>query len=417
MAAASPRRAPPRLPFHYGWVIVATGALALFACLGLGRFAIGMLLPTMAETLGLTYGELGAISTANFVGYLAAVVAVGPFATRLGHRKAVVTGLVLVGTSMVLIGRAAGFAEILALYFATGVGTGAANVPVMAIVSHWFGRRHRGRAAGFVVAGSGFGIIATGLAVPAINGSLGAEGWRTSWLVLGAVALAAALVCGLLLRNDPSEMALRPVGAEGAARPPAATPGPTGTSAGRLLALHLGAVYFLFGFTYVIYATFIVTTLVREHGFSEAIAGRFWSWIGVLSLVSGPVFGALSDRFGRRVGFVIVFVLQASAYLLAGLGLSKGMLYISIGAFGIVAWSIPTIMAAAAADYFGPARVAATLGLVTFYFGVGQIVGPGLAGLMAEASGAFASSYYLAAALAAAAVLLSLLLPRPRTTQ
>jgi hypothetical protein len=42
-----------RLPFYYGWVIVATGALCMVACLGFGRFALVMLLPSMAATLEL----------------------------------------------------------------------------------------------------------------------------------------------------------------------------------------------------------------------------------------------------------------------------------------------------------------------------------------------------------------------------
>jgi hypothetical protein len=40
-----------RIPLHYGWVIVAAGALTLFACLGLARFAFGMLLPAMRTGL------------------------------------------------------------------------------------------------------------------------------------------------------------------------------------------------------------------------------------------------------------------------------------------------------------------------------------------------------------------------------
>jgi len=40
---------------HDGWIIVATGALVLFSCLGLARFAYTMLLPAMQEGLGLPY--------------------------------------------------------------------------------------------------------------------------------------------------------------------------------------------------------------------------------------------------------------------------------------------------------------------------------------------------------------------------
>ena len=36
---------------HYGWVIVLVGTLTIFACLGLARFAFGMLLPSMSSAL------------------------------------------------------------------------------------------------------------------------------------------------------------------------------------------------------------------------------------------------------------------------------------------------------------------------------------------------------------------------------
>ena len=40
-------------PLHYGWLVVFAGMLTVFAALGLGRFALGMLLPSMGEGLGL----------------------------------------------------------------------------------------------------------------------------------------------------------------------------------------------------------------------------------------------------------------------------------------------------------------------------------------------------------------------------
>ncbi|MDH4233377.1 MAG: YbfB/YjiJ family MFS transporter, partial [Nitrospirota bacterium] len=74
-------------PLHYGWVIVWTGTLCLFACLGLGRFAFGMLLPSMASTLHLTYSQMGFLSTANFLGYLVSVLVSGYWAVRVGSRR------------------------------------------------------------------------------------------------------------------------------------------------------------------------------------------------------------------------------------------------------------------------------------------------------------------------------------------
>ena len=58
---------------------------------------------------------------------------------------------------------------VLVLYFITGIGSGAANIPAMGLVSAWFGRTMRGRAAGFVVIGSGFAIILAGWFVPWVS--------------------------------------------------------------------------------------------------------------------------------------------------------------------------------------------------------------------------------------------------------
>ena len=89
--------------FHYGWVIVATGTLIIMACLGFARFALGMLLPAMEDALGLTYSQMGFISTGNFVGYLAAVLVSGKLYSRFGARKLIVSGLCLCAFSMIAV--------------------------------------------------------------------------------------------------------------------------------------------------------------------------------------------------------------------------------------------------------------------------------------------------------------------------
>ncbi len=399
------------LPFHYGWVVVATGTLTIFSALGLGRFALGMLLPSMGADLGLSYDQMGYISTGNFIGYLAAVVVAGWLAARLGARQLIAAALFLVGASMLLVGRAEGFVEVLLLYIVTGVGSGAANVPVMGLVAHWFGRRHRGKAAGYIVIGSGFAIIFSGLLVPAVNASAGADGWRISWAILGILSLAVAAAAFVLLRDRPELLGLSAYGDEA---PQAASAGavPPPAMSMRRMVMHLGAIYLLFGFGYVIYATFLVTTLVEERGFAEAAAGQAWGWIGFLSLFSGPVFGGISDRIGRRAAMIVVFACQAVAYVLLAAPLPEGFVYVSMGLYGIVVWSIPSIMAAAVGDYLGPARAATAFGRITFLFGIGQICGPALAGVLAKASGGFGPSYLTAALAAGLAIALALALPR-----
>jgi len=399
---------------HYGWVIVFTGTLCILACLGFGRFALGMLLPSMASTLGLSYSQMGFISTINFVGYLISVLISGFWAMRIGARKLIFFALLLAGTSMMLMSQARSFGSVLVLYFLTGIGSGATNVPVMGLVSHWFVSTKRGKAAGFIVIGSGFAIVISGKLIPFINTIAGPEGWRASWLVLGFFVMIIAGIGFFLIRNDPQEKGLLPIGSDDTSPFYAALIDKMKTSVYRRgVIYHLGSIYFLFGYTYVIYATFIVTTLVKERGFSESAAGNFWSWVGFLSLFSGPVFGTLSDRLGRKAGLILVFFLQMISYILVASGLPGLFLYLSIGFYGIVAWSIPSIMAAAVGDYVGAAKAGQAFGFVTFIFGFGQIAGPAIAGLLAERTGSFSGSFFMAAALAGTAILLTLFLRRP----
>jgi len=401
---------------HYGWIIVAVGTVCIFACLGFGRFALGMLLPSMAASLKLSYSEMGFIGTCNFVGYLFAVLVSGFWVRRIGARKLIFLALLLVGTTMILSGMAQSFIPLLIIYTLTGIGSGASNVPIMALITSWFASRYRGRASGFVVIGSGFAIIASGKLIPFINGLYGPAGWRIGWYILGSIVIAISFVAVAFLRDKPADKGLSPIGSDAEspiyqhARLAAAE-----KSVYRKKTLyHLGAIYFLFGYTYVIYATFVVTTLVKERGFPEAVAGNFWSVLGFLSLFSGPVFGTLSDRFGRKAGFITVFSLQMASYLLIASGLSGVFLYLSIGLFGIAAWSIPSIMAAAVGDYAGPEKMASAFGFVTFIFGIGQIAGPAVAGMLAESQGSFAYSFLMAAVFAGFAIALSLFLKKPK---
>ncbi len=407
---------PAQQSFHYAWIIVLTGTLCIVACLGFGRFALGMLLPSMASTLTLSYSQIGFISTGNFIGYLASVLFCGHIARLIGSRRLIVIALVIIAASMALISRAGSFTAILVLYFVTGMGSGAANVPVMGLITAWFDRTIRGRAAGFVVIGSGFAIIISGKLIPFVNRTIGPEGWRINWMILAATVAVIAVVGHIFLRNKPEDKGLEPLGSDGKS----VTSVPQtreGTSIYKNKTLYLlGAIYFLFGYTYVIYATFIVTTLVRERGFSETVAGNFWSWVGLLSLLSGPVFGTISDRLGRKAGLMIVFSLQSLAYLLVAANLPPLFLYLSIGFYGIVAWSIPSIMVAAVSEYVGIDRALSAFGFITFIFGLGQITGPSIAGVLAERTGSFSSSFFMAAAFAGVAFVLASFLKKPRLT-
>ncbi len=404
--------APPApKSFHYGWVIVLVGTLTIVACLGLARFAFGMLLPSMRDALGLSYDEMGLLGTANFAGYLAAV-GVTPLLLRyLTPRKLIAGGLLLIAVCIFAISASQEYLQVLVFYSLVGIGSGLANIPLMVLVTYWFRREHRGRAAGLIVIGSGFAIMFSGFLIPVFNTHFGAAGWRASWALIAAIVLLIAIIAALLLRNNPAEKGLEPVGRkETGAYPAEELKVPV--SAAQIL-LHLGVLYFVFGTTYVIYGTFIVTTLIEEYGFAEASAGQFWAWVGFFSLFSGIVFGTLSDRIGRKGGLMTVFAVQTLAYLFAGLKLGSTVIFCSVVLYGIAAFAIPAIMAAAIGDYLGQAKAAAGFSIITFCFAIGQTLGPAVAGTVAETSGTFTGSYLASASLTASAVILALFLPAP----
>ena len=399
------------LPFHYAWLIALCGALTLFCCFGLARFSFGMLLPAMRADLGFGYDRMGFVSTGNFVGYLLSVALVPFVLRRVKPRLLISLALALIALALLGISQSSSFAVIVGLYALVGVGGGFANIPIMVLVSHWFRRERRGRAAGLMVAGNGVGIILSGFLIPYLNNVLGADGWRTGWLILGGIILLLALVVGLLLRNAPADLGLEPVGRLQAPREaeliPHEAPG-----AGRVLA-QLGLLYAIFGATYLIYGTFIVTTLVEEYAFGEGTAGMFWSWVGFFSIFSGVGFGALSDHIGRKWGLMAVFILQTAAYGLAGSNFGPWAMFASVVLYGLGMFAIPTIMAAAVGDYLGLSRAAAAFSLLTFCFAIGQTLGPSGAGMLAEAVGGFAPAYLLSAASTALAAVLTSLLPKP----
>ncbi len=112
--------------------------------------------------------------------------------------------------------------------------------------------------------------------------------------------------------------------------------------------------------------------------------------MGWFSLLCGLIWGSVSDVIGRKGALIIVYVLQGSAYALFAL-------WPQAPGF---AWSIPAIMAAACGDLLGPRMAPAALGFITLFFGIGQALGPTVAGAMADASGSLLPAMLLAAAVA-----------------
>ena len=399
----------PRL--HYAWVISGVSILAVFCCLGLARFAFGMMLPGMAQDLGLDYSQQGLLGTGYFVGYLLTVATLPYLAPRLGARRIVSAGLLTITLALAGFSLSSDFVVLTILYLIAGIGSGGAFVPVMSLASHWFHPSHRGRAAGIFLAGAGLGIIVSGFVVPRLEPLFGFTDWQVGWLIFSCLSLVLALLTAVLLRNNPAELGLEPYGRPGPLA--SGSDGPADTRGFRSNVLHMGAIYAIYGATYMVYATFIVTTMEQDFTFSRDHAGQVWAWIGFFSIFSGALFGFLSDHLGRRNGMIIAFGVLGLAYFLVSMNFGLAGLYISIALFGFAAWSIPTIISAAAGDYLGIQAAASGLAVITLMFAIGQSLGPVGGGIVAELTGDFTMAYGISAALCVLAITLCLWLRPP----
>lgn len=387
---------------HYAWIVLAMGTLVVFGSLGLARFGYTVVLPSMQADLGMDNTQAGVLASANLLGYLALSVIGGALAARYGPRVVISSGLALAGVAMLFTGLANGFLQVAIWRGLTGIGSGASNVPAMALVAAWFAARRRGLATGIAVAGSSLGLILLGPLVPRVLSAYGESGWRVSWYIFGGATLVLAILGWLLLRNHPDEMGLKPVGTSG--ENPAPGSRAQALQWGRVYrsaaVWHLGFVYVAFGFSYIIYMTFFTKRLISEGGYSPEAAGTLFMTMGWFSLLCGLIWGTISDVIGRKPALVAVYLIHALAFSLFGLWPAPTGFTISAILFGLTAWSIPAIMAATCGDVLGPRLAPAALGFITLFFGIGQAIGPSVAGSMADSSGTFASAYLLAGGVA-----------------
>jgi MFS family permease len=386
---------------HYGWVVVFTGLLVTIGAHGFGRMSYTLILPAMKDGLQFNYTQLGLLGTGNFIGYLSMAIIGGFLAARFGTRIVIAIALLLMGATMILTGFAETFGFAFSMRLLTGLGNGAAYVPAMALGSAWFAVERRGFATGIVSAGIGGGTMIAGLVVPVILGVYGIEGWRFAWYYLGGAVLVIAGVAALLVRSRPDEMGLRQVGARDDAEAPKASHGAAGSLQWdriyRMAAVwYLGVVYFMYGFSYIIYMTFFAAYLVKEIGLDAGEAGRLWATVGGLSIFCGVIWGGLSDKLGRAGGAALAYLVLAIAYGIFAIFPMRAGFYVSATVFGLTAWSIPTIMAATAGDYVGPRLAPAGLGFVTLFFGIGQALGPWLGGYLADITLSFRWPFLLA---------------------
>ena len=216
------------------------GLIALAVGIGVGRFVYTPILPFMTAELGLTPAEGGLVASANFLGHLLGALA-AVWVRLPGGRRAWLLGcLVLSAATTAAMGFTMTIAGFVTLRFAGGVASALAIVLSTAIVLDRLSACGRPGLSWMPYAGVGAGIAVSAVLVAGLAAH--GAGWSTLWLASGALSLLGLLACAYLIAETPD--------AASGSMPQ------DGGGARRGLPAFVAA-YGLFGFGYVITATFI----------------------------------------------------------------------------------------------------------------------------------------------------------------
>ena len=379
----------------YKWVVLFMGFLGVFGALGFGRFGYSAVLPSMQKDLDITSAAAGSLASWNLGGYVVMCAVGGVLASRFGPRKIVSIGTMLAALGMLVTGLAGDMVSASVGRLLTGLGGGMCLVPSVALMSAWFDVRRRGLASGIVTSGSALALVITGPIVPRIIDGGGIHGWRWAWFFFAAMTFIVGVLTITLQRDRP----YNPAVARGVAAASKVKRPPLGLReiVRSRYAWHLGFIYMMFGFSYMIYFTFFQKRLTADLGFSSGSAGTIFLIMVITSLLCGVIWGTISDRIGRGRAIAVMCLIQAIAAVLFAWWPTTTGLIISAAIYGLCSLAVPGIVGAGCGDQFGPVLASASLGFVTIFLGIGQVAGPYLAGKMADVFVSLTHSYLLAA--------------------
>lgn len=375
--------------------IGVAGGLVMAAAMGFGRFFYTPVLPGMMSGIPLSAADAGLIAAGNFAGYLSgALLASQGWATGY-ERKLALGGLMATALLLVAMATTTWLPAFILIRFFAGLASAFAMIFTSSIVlAHGAGRASVGA---LHFGGVGAGIAASSVLALIINiqtaGS--GDGWRVSWLAGAAVVL---LVLFFVARLLPQPVTTRSAEAE----PPIRWTRPL---------VLMTASYGLFGFGYVVTATFLVA-IARMANAGPVVEAGSWFVTGITAAVALFIWQPFVNRFGLVRSYLACLLLEAlgvlaSVYLppVAGTlvgGLSLGVTFMTVTSHGL---QVGRALA--------PTSARKVLALMTAAFGVGQIFGPLVAGWATEWSGSFTLASVIAALVLLAAFVLALPVVRP----
>jgi MFS family permease len=370
------------MKLHYGWAIVAVGAL--MTCVGIGAmFSLAVFLQPMSQATGWTRAGISSAMTLDFLTMGVAAFGWGAISDRFGTRIVVLTGAVLLGLGLALASRATSLIEFQLVYgILVGLAAGSFFAPMIATASSWF-EQHRSLAVSLVSAGMG---VAPMTISPFARWLISTYDWRTAQLTIGIVAWALLIPAALLVRRPPTA----------GVTSSATTPDDPGMTAGEALrsrpfivlactffgccAMHSGPI-------------FHTVSYAISCGLPAMAAVSVYSIEGLSGLGGRLTLGILGDRFGAKpvlVAGLLVQAFAAGAYLFAG---SIAGFYSVAVVFGFTYGGVMPLYAVLAREYFGPRIMGTVFGAAAMVSSLGMALGPLAGGWIFDTFGSYGWLY------------------------
>ncbi len=427
-ARAGRSRVLARLPFYYGWIVVAVA----FVTLGVGvnvRTAFSLLYPPILGEFGWPRADTAAIFSVGFATSMLITPFIGVAVNRLGPGVVMATGSVLVGGGLVLATFAGGQSLIFLSLGCAVVG----GAIILGYTGHaylmpfWFVRR-RGLATGLAFSGAGVGSI---LLFPWWQDIIREDGWREACLTMALILFVLVLPLNLLLqRRRPEDMGLRPDGeraaqtasresAGSASKKSAAVPDTVVDAewaardwslreamlTARFWWLGLG----LFFGMYVWYAVQVhQTQYLGEIGFSATAAAFALGLVGLFGVVGQIGMGGLSDRIGREWAWTLSTLGFAVCYALLILmreNPSQILLWLMVAGQGALGYGLASVFGAILAEVFQCRRFGQIFGAFGMIISLGAACGPWLTGELYDRTGSYDLAWWAALGACALSIL------------
>ena len=382
------------IPRRQGWVVLGACSLVMFGVWN-SHAGFGVFLPVLADEFGWSRGAISVAPSLNLIIGGLIAFAIGAASDRYGPRLILTASALFVGALFAL---ASQITALWHLYLVLGVLLGIAMSSVYLVptttVSRWFVER-RGLALGILLAGLNLAFV-TG---PRLSAYLIERfGWRTTYLVLGALVWILAIPGSLLTRFPPTA-----TGADTGAHRSAASAGSSlGEALGDRRLWLLVTAWMLLGFNQMMMSIHLVS-YVKDQGVTLERASLALTILGTGTIAGRILFGMAADRIGTKPTFWFCLVIQIASLLAIVAGPSLSILDVLLFWFGLSAAGSDTTLVKGAVETFGVRAIGAVMGVLSLGWRCGAALGPTAAGFIYDATG----TYVLAFALAAGGLALS----------